>query len=82
MPMKICRIGLETSSSTMPLSRLAIKIAPRTAPGTEPMPPANEVPPMTVAEITYSSCSCPIEFAPEPSRAVVITAAIAETRRS
>ncbi len=31
--------------------------APRTAPGIVPMPPANEVPPMTAAAMTYSSSS-------------------------
>ena len=33
--------------------------APRTAPGIVPMPPANDVPPMTAAAMTYSSLWVP-----------------------
>ncbi len=42
-----------------------------------PAPPASEVPPMTVAAITYSSAIWPIECVPEFSRDVVMTAAMA-----
>jgi hypothetical protein len=35
----------------MPLSRLWMTSAPTTAPGTEPTPPASDVPPITAPEI-------------------------------
>ena len=40
----------------MPERSDCMTTAPRTAPGIVPMPPANEVPPMTAAAMTSSSC--------------------------
>ncbi len=53
--------------------------APRIAPGTVPMPPANEVPPITAAAITSSSFWTPRLVTAALSRAVEM-AALIETR--
>jgi hypothetical protein len=52
-------IGESTRSRTMPDCSDCMTTAPRTAPGIVPMPPANEVPPMTAAAMTYSSLCVP-----------------------
>ena len=51
--------GESTPSRTMPDCSDCMTTAPRTAPGIVPMPPANDVPPMTAAAMTYSSSACP-----------------------
>ena len=48
-------IGESTRSRTMPDWSDCMTTAPRMAPGMVPMPPANDVPPMTAAAMTYSS---------------------------
>ena len=50
-------VGESTLSSTMPERSDCMMTAPSTAPGIVPMPPENEVPPITAAEITSSSFS-------------------------
>ena len=47
--------GESTRSRTMPDRSDCMTTAPRMAPGIVPMPPENEVPPMTAAAITSSS---------------------------
>src|SRR5439155_1576763 len=71
----LTRVGESTSKSTMPERSDCITTAPRIAPGTVPMPPANDVPPMTAAEITSSSFCTP-RFVTAASRRAVCTAAL------
>ena len=51
-PTTMSWIGESTRSSTMPDCSDCMTTAPRTAPGMVPMPPANDVPPMTAAAMT------------------------------
>ena len=51
--------GESTLSRTMPDWSDCMTTAPRTAPGIVPMPPANDVPPMTAAAMTCSSAPVP-----------------------
>ncbi len=51
--------GESIFSSTMPERSDCMTIAPSTAPGIVPMPPANDVPPITAAAITSSSFCTP-----------------------
>ena len=62
---------------TMPDWSVCMNSAPRTAPGIVPMPPANEVPPMTAAAMTKSSLRIPSEFTAASSRPDVMAALIA-----
>ena len=48
--------------------------APSTAPGMVPMPPANDVPPMTAAAMTDSSAPVPQPLVADCRRAVEMTA--------
>ena len=58
----------------MPERSDCMTTAPRTAPGIVPMPPANEVPPMTAAAMTSSSFWTPRLVTAALSRAVWIAA--------
>ena len=51
--------------------------APRTPPAIVPMPPANDVPPMTAAAMTWSSAPVPRAEVAAFRRAVTMTAAMA-----
>ena len=55
MPTTTSCVGESTSSRSHPERSDCITTAPRIAPGIVPMPPANDVPPMTAAAITSSS---------------------------
>ena len=70
-------IGESTLSRTMPDRSDCITTAPRIAPGIVPMPPENEVPPMTAAAITSSSFWTPRLVTAALRRAVEIAALIA-----
>ena len=67
--------GESMRSSTMPDRSDCMMTAPSTAPGMVPMPPANEVPPMTAAEMTSSSFCTP-RFVTAALRRAVWTAAL------
>ena len=59
IPTTMFCIGVSKPRRCMPDWSDCITSAPRTAPGMVPMPPANEVPPMTAAAMTYSSSQRP-----------------------
>ena len=62
--------GESILSSTMPERSDCMMTAPSTAPGMVPMPPENDVPPMTAAEMTSSSFCTPRLVTAALSRAV------------
>ena len=66
--------GESIFSSTMPERSDCMMTAPSTAPGIVPMPPANDVPPMTAAAMTSSSFCTPRFVTAALSRAVWIAA--------
>ena len=67
-------------SRSMPERSDCMTTAPRMAPGMVPMPPANEVPPITAAEMTSSSLDTPRPVTAALSRAVCTTALMPASR--
>ena len=72
-------VGESTFSRTIPERSDCITTAPSTAPAIVPMPPVNEVPPMTAAAITSSSFWTP-RLVTAPFSRAVWTAALIATR--